>query len=111
MQMPFENTFVREQSEGVFLVNGLGGIIVKACLDGKVVKVEGETDKKVYVSHGKNLVSVYSSLNNVGVKEGDKVNKNTPLGVSLSSIISFQMLYKNKPIAGLTVKDGEMQFL
>jgi len=111
MQMPFKNTFVRELNNGVFLVNGLGGVVVKACLEGKVIKVEGTTEKTVRVSHGKNLVSVYSCLNNVGVKVGDGVTKNTPLGVSLTSTISFQMLYKNKPIAGLTVKDGEMQFL
>ena len=112
MSMPFENSFAEEVSQGVFLINGLGGVIVKSCLDGKVSKiVEDEGTKTISVSHGKNLVSVYELLDTVGVKVGDGVKKNTPLGVSNSSILRFKMLYKGKVLAGLTVKDGELTFM
>lgn len=112
MSMPFESSYVEEVSSGVFLVNGLGGVVVKCCLDGKVTKIDIVGDlKSVHVSHGKSLVSVYELLDNVGVNVGDKVKKNTPLGVSFSSVVQFKMLYKNKLLAGLSVKDGELTFL
>ena len=112
MSMPFDNTYSQEVGAGTFLVNGLGSVVVKSCLDGKVTKIETSGGKKsVYVSHGKNLVSVYDFIDNVGVKKGDSVEKNTPIGVSLSSVVQFKMLYKNKILAGLTVKDGELSFM
>jgi len=112
MEMPFENSYISEVEAGLFEVNGLGGIIVKSCLAGKVSKVENVGGyKSVYVSHGKGLTSVYEKLDTIGVKENDKVEKNTPLGVSLSSVINFKVLYKNKTLAGLSVKDGEMTFI
>lgn len=112
MRMPFENNFVEEVSSGVFLVNGLGGVVVKSCLDGKVSKVdENDGTKTVTLLHGKSLVSVYELLDNVGVKVGDKIEKNTPLGVSYSSVIRLKLLYKNKVLAGLEVKDGVLTFM
>lgn len=111
MVLPFENTFVSEESVGVFKVNGLGGLVVKACLDGKVTKIEGELKKSVYISHGKGLVSVYEEIDTLGVKEGDSVKKNSPLGVSDNSIINFKILYRNKTMTGLTIRDGELTFL
>lgn len=110
MAMPFENSNSKEMEQGVFLINGLGSLLVKSCMGGKVIKVDGEAKKTVHVSHGKGLVSVYSGIDMLGVKVNDKVEKNTPLGVSESSEISFKVLYKNKPMAGLTVKDGELTF-
>jgi len=112
MAMPFENAFISEDEVGMFSVNGLGGIIVKCCLAGRVNKIEqnGET-KTIYISHSKGLVSVYDNIDTVGVKENDRVEKNTPLGVSLSSKIGFKVLYKNKMLAGLTVKNGELTFM
>lgn len=112
MSMPFENTYAQEVDAGVFLVNGLGGVVVKACLAGKVTKIENNGNQKsVYVAHGKSLVSVYELLDNVGVKEGDGVEKNTPLGISMSSVVQFKILYKDKILTGLTVKDGELTFM
>lgn len=112
MSMPFNNVYMTEIETGVFMANGLGGVVVKACLDGSITKVENVNNKKtIYISHGKGLTSVYDMLDNVGVKEGDVVKKNSPLGVSLSSIIQFKVLYKNKILTGLTVKDGELTFM
>ncbi len=110
MNMPFDNTYVTESDNG-FLVNGLGGLVVKSCLEGKVTKIEVGEQKTVHISHGKGLMSIYGNIDTVGVKEGDKVDKNTPIGVSQSSVINFKILYKNKTLAGLSVKDGEMVFL
>ena len=112
MAMPFDNNFVTEVETGVFLVNGLGSVVVKACLEGKVTKIENFGEHKtVYLSHGKGLTSVYEKMETVGVKEGAHVEKNTPIGVSLSSVIQLKLLYKNKTLVGLTVKDGELSFM
>ena len=112
MSMPFENNYATEVEDGVFLVNGLGGIVVRCCLAGKVIKIENDNIKKsVYVSHGKGLVSVYENLDNIGVEVGDAVEKNTAIGVSESSLVQFKMLYKNKVLAGLSIKNGEIVFL
>ena len=110
MGMPFENTYVEEENQGVFKVNGLGGMVVKACLDGKVVKVEDSPKKIIHISHGKGLVSVYEDIDILGVKVGDEVKKNSPIGVSNNSIINFKILFKNKTITGLKVVDGELTF-
>lgn len=112
MEMPFENTFVEQTSTGEFIVNGLGGLIVKSCLGGKVNNIaQNGSYKKVTVSHGKGLISIYDMLDNVTVKLGDKIEKNTPLGISLTSKIKLTVLFKDKLIAGLTVVDGEMTFM
>ena len=51
--MPFENVFVSEGKE-CFKVNGLGSLVVKSCLGGKVTKVEDKgLSKTVTISHGK----------------------------------------------------------
>lgn len=111
MAMPFNNTYVTEEDKGCFLVNGLGSIVVKSCLGGKVTKIENKGSvKTITIAHGKGLTSVYEELDNVGVKEGDTVKKNTPIGVSLSSKIVLKVLLGGKVVAGLTVKDGEMTF-
>jgi len=110
MEMPFENSYVLEDVSGGFIVNGLGGLVVKSCLAGRVSKITGGEQKTVYISHGKSLVTVYGNIDNLGVKEGDKVNKNSPLGVSFNSIINLKVLFRNKMISGLTVKDGVMTF-
>ncbi len=110
MGMPFKNSFVTVGSES-FVVSGLGSLIVKSCLSGKVKKIETKgLLKNITISHGKGLVTVYENLDLVGVKEGDAVNKNTPIGISNNSEIGFKILLKGKVLAGLTVKDGEMFF-
>lgn len=110
MCMPFENTYIEETQDGVFKVNGLGGLVVKSCLDGKVTKVEETPKKIVHISHGKGLVSVYEDIDTLGVKVGDVVKKNSPIGVSYSSTINFKILFRNKIITGLKAQDGEMTF-
>lgn len=110
--MPFENNYLTELESGVFEVNGLGGLVVKSCLVGVVTKIENvEGKKNVYISHGKSLISVYEGLDSVGVKKGDNVQKNSPIGVSVDSVIKFKMLYKNNILGGLTIKDGELSFV
>ena len=110
--MPFETSLVTEVDAGVFEVNGLGGMLVHACLKGRVEKIENNGEyKTITLSHGNNLKTTYSYIDTLGVKEGDGVEKNTPLGVSLSSKIMFKVLYKNKVLAGLTVNNGEFSFM
>ena len=110
LSMPFDNTYITKETNGTFLVNGLGGMVVKSCLKGKVTEIVGDKTKTIHISHGKGLSSIYSNIDNVGVKVGDVVEKNSPIGVSEKSIINFQLLFRNKPISGLIVKDGEMSF-
>lgn len=110
--MPFDNVCVKEISAGTFDVNGLGGLVVKSCFDGKVSKVEVVDGKRtVTIQHKKVLKSVYEGLDVVGVKEGDAVKKNTPIGISEASEIILKVYFKNKLITGLTFQDGEIMFL
>ncbi len=110
--LPFKNSLVTGQSDGSFVVNGLGGVIVKACLDGKVTKIEREgTNKTVTLSHAYNLKTVYEGITTLGVKEGDGVSKNTPLGTSESSQITFKILYKNKLMGGIIFDGNEFSFV
>lgn len=110
MCMPFKNSFVIAEGDG-FVVGGLGSLVVKSCLNGKIKKIEKRgLLKAITISHGKGLETVYENLDLVGVNEGDTVKKNTPIGISSSSQIGFKILLKGKILAGLTVKDGEMFF-
>ena len=112
MDMPFEYSYVEQASSEMFLINGLGATIVKSCLAGTVEKInESENKKSVTIDHGKGLTSVYKNLDSLGVKEGDSVDKNTPIGIANNSQIYFQVLYKNKVVAGLKVENGELTFL
>ncbi len=110
--MPFDNVYVTEVSDGTFDVNGLGGIVVKSCFDGKVEKVDIVDGKRnVTIQHKKVIKSVYEGLDTVGVKVGDLVKKNTPIGISDTSEIILKIYFKNKLVTGLSFKDGEMLFL
>lgn len=112
MDMPFEYSYVEQASSEMFLINGLGATIVKSCLAGTVEKIsESENKKSVTIAHGKGLTSVYKNLDSLGVKEGDSVDKNTPIGIANNSQIYFQVLYKSKVVAGLKVENGELTFL
>lgn len=112
MEMPFDYSYVEQTSSEMFLVNGLGATIVKSCMAGTVDKISASENKKtVTLSHGKGLSSVYKNLDSLGVQEGDSVDKNTPLGIANNSQIYFQVLYKNKVVAGLKVENGELTFL
>lgn len=110
MSMPFEYSYVFA-GDGSYTVSGLGSVIVKSCLNGKVTKIENKgLSKTITISHGKGLTSVYENLDNVGVKVGDGVKKNTAIGVSNNSQIGLKLLLSGKVIAGLSVKNGEMIF-
>ncbi len=110
--LPFKNNYVTERGAGEFVIDGLGGLVVKACLNGRVESIEYDgLTRSITLSHGKNLKTVYSNIDIVGVKVGDGVDKNTPLGISNSSKVTFKVLYKNKLLAGLSIVDGEFTFL
>ena len=109
--MPFKNNYVTETETGLFQIDGLGGLVIKACLGGTIEDIEMGETKTIVVNHGNSLKSVYSLIDVLGVKKGDRVEKNTPLGISNDSKIMFKVLYKNKVIAGLTVKDGQFSFI
>ena len=112
MAMPFSNCYVSlDENEGAFVVNGLGSLVVKSCMDGRVSKIQSSENKKtITLSHGRGLTSVYECIDNVCVQEGDSVKKNMPIGISLSSCIMLKVKLGGKLLAGLTVKDGEMTF-
>ena len=104
--------WLTEASAGEFVIDGLGSLVVKACLGGRVENIEYDgLTRSITLSHGKNLKTVYSNIDVVGVKVGDGVNKNTPLGISNTSSVTFKVLYKNKQLAGLSVANGEFTFL
>lgn len=110
--MPFDYTYVTELEDGGFEINGLGGLVVKSCMKGVVKKIANDDEgRTITIDHGKSLKTVYSYLDVVGVKEGDGVEKNTPIGISNNSKILFKVVYKNKVLAGLCVSDGQFSFL
>lgn len=110
--LPFENVFVTETSSGEFNVNGLGSMVVKSCYDGRVEKIDVVDGKKcITIQHKRGLKSVYEKLDNVSVKVGDIVKKNSAIGISESSVIVFKIYFKNKLITGLSFENGEMVFL
>ena len=98
----------------VFLVTSAGEITVKCALGGVVEKIETNNSsflKTVTVNHGAGLKTIYSMLDNVAVKVGDKVEQNTILGISLNGEIGFVVNFKNKIVKGLEIVDGQLSFV
>lgn len=96
-----------------FLITSAGEILVKCAMDGVVesVKTDEKTFKKtVVISHKYDIKTTYTMLNNVSVKVGDIVTKNTPVGITENNQIGFKITYKNTIVKGLEIANGELTF-
>ena len=66
---------------------------VVSIYDGTVIKVEENEllGKTVEVKHDNNIISVYQSLSEVNVKNGDTIKQGDKIGVSGNSKINFEL--------------------
>lgn len=110
--IPFSACLSTQVGE-TFLLNSPSEITVKCAGSGVVesIKTDEKTLKKsVTIRHKYDLKTEYYLLDNVGVKVGDKVEKNTILGLSFSMNVGFKITYKNSIVKGLEIVDGNLDF-
>lgn len=101
----FENTYI--PSSGVSYSNGNTFDIV-SILDGTVneVKEDALLGNSITISHDNGIMSVYQSISNITVKEGDKINAGFVIATSSTSNISKELnnhLYFEMIINGISV--------
>lgn len=101
----YENTYI--QSSGVSYSNGKAFDVV-SILEGTVKEVkEDETlGNSIAIEHENGIVSVYQSVTNITVKEGDKINAGFVIATSSTSNISTELenhLYFELIINGVCV--------
>jgi len=81
---------------------------VVAVLDGKVTKISENNilGKTVEITHSNNMISVYQSLNNITVKEGEDIlqgqviaeSGESNISIGLGNHLHFEIIYNNKNI-------------
>ena len=101
----YEDTYI--QSSGVSYSNG-ESFEVLAILDGTVTEVKEDdiVGNSITVEHQNGMVSVYHSITNIKVKEGDKINAGFVIADSSTSNISKELnnhLYFELIIDGVCV--------
>lgn len=112
LSVPFSVCLATKNGDDL-VVTSAGEIIVKCAMDGVVesVKTDEKTYKKtVVVSHKYDIKTTYFMLDNLSVKAGDKVTRNSPLGIAQNNQIGFKVTYKNAIVKGLEIIDGELTF-
>lgn len=101
-------------NDGTYLLTSAGEITVRCAMSGVVESISSDAvtfKKTIVVSHNHSLKTIYYNIDNVCVQEGNKVDKNTILGISLSGQIGFKVNYKNLVIKGLEIVDGQLSFI
>ena len=101
----YENTYI--QSSGVSYSNG-NTFDVTSVLEGTVKEVKEDTilGNSITIEHDNGIVSVYQSITNITVKEGDKINAGFVIATSGTSNISTELenhLYFELIINGVCV--------
>lgn len=101
----YENTYI--QSSGVSYSNG-NTFDVVSVLDGTVKEVKEDTTlgNSITIEHDNGIVSVYQSITNITVKQGDKINAGFVIATSSTSNISTDLnnhLYFELIIDGVCV--------
>lgn len=101
----YEDTYI--QSSGVSYSNG-ESFEVLAILDGTVTEVKEDdvVGNSITVEHSNGIISIYQSITNIKVKEGDKINAGFVIADSSTSNISKELnnhLYFELIIDGLCV--------
>ena len=101
----YENTYI--QSSGVAYSNG-NTFDVLSVLEGTVKEVSEDTTlgNTITIEHSNGITSIYQSVTNITVKEGDKINAGFVIATSGSSNISAELnnhLYFELIIDGVCV--------
>ena len=114
----YESTYM--QNSGVSY-SGKESFDVVAILDGSVINVTENNllGKIVEIRHTNELISVYQSLSETNVSQGDTVTQGQVIGVSGTSNISsdlgdhlhFEILYKGKVVDPETLYDKTIKDL
>lgn len=88
----YENTYM--QNSGIDYISEKVFDIV-SILDGEVVSIKDDEllGKTVQIKHSNNLISIYQSVKDVVVKEGDKINQGTIIATSGANSVNAD--YKN----------------
>lgn len=99
----FEKTYM--QNSGIDYISD-NTFDVVAILDGEIISIKKDElmGNTIQVKHDKNLISVYQSVDNVKVKEGDKINQGTILATSgtnkintnYNNLLHFEIFYKGE---------------
>lgn len=101
----YENTYI--QSSGISYSNG-DKFDVVSVLEGTVKEVKEDTTlgNSITIEHNNGIVSIYQSITNIAVKEGDKINAGFVIATSSTSNISTDLenhLYFELVIDGMPV--------
>ena len=101
----YENTYI--QSSGIAYSNG-NTFDVVSVLEGTVKEVKEDTTlgNTITIEHNNGIVSIYQSITNIAVKEGDKINAGFVIATSSTSNISTDLenhLYFELVIDGMPV--------
>lgn len=101
----YENTYM--PNTGV-IYKGDTTFDVLSIYEGEVIRVEEDEvmGKIVTIKHADNVISIYQSLNDITVKEGDIVNKQQTIGISgtnnlskdLNEHLHFELIVNGKNI-------------
>lgn len=85
--LKFNSTLKQWESHKAVDIKGENGADVMAVYDGEIVSVESTYLKgtTVTIKHNNSLQTSYSSLDNVTVKQGDKVKQGTVIGKASTS--------------------------
>ncbi len=87
----YQDTYI--QSSGVSYSLGEETFDVLSVLDGEVIEVTEDTllGNTIKIKHSESVVSVYQSVNDIQVKEGDIVKKGDKIAVSATSNINSSL--------------------
>ena len=101
----YQNTYI--QSSGVSYSNG-NTFDVVSILEGTVKEVKEDTTlgNSITIEHDNGIISVYQSVTNIAVKEGDKINAGFVIATSGTSNIStdldnhlyFELIINGAPV-------------
>ena len=100
-----ENTYL--QNSGISY-GGKDGFDVVAILDGTVIDIKEDSllGNIVEIEHSNEMISIYSSLSEISVKKGDKIQQGTVLGKSgtnniakdLGSHLDLELIIKGQTV-------------
>lgn len=99
----YEKTYM--QNSGIDYISDKPFDII-SILDGEVISIKKDEllGNTIQIKHEKNLISVYQSVDNIKIKEGDKVNQGTILATSgtnkvntnYTNLLHFEIFFKGE---------------
>ena len=107
--LPFKNGVVSKGEDGTLIINGGSDCLVVCPYKSTVKEIINDNLKKtIILDCGFNVCMHLGNLDNVGVKEGQVLNKGDKIGLCFDSIIKAKITYKNKVYDKIKVSDGKI---